>query len=522
MTTSPSAVLVGSQLPRFRTVPDGGVDTWGPEAIDLMRSAGITLDAGQEDVLTDGLTQQSNGLWLASEVADEEPRQNGKTLLFQARALAGSYLIKEPLVVWTAHEFKTASRSFQALRDRITNYDFLRKRVKAIRNSGATTEIELFNPRRTIAFLARSGGSGRGFDQVAPLLLDEAYALTEEQIAALVFAMSAAPNPQVWYASSAPLKTSTVLRDLCRRGRRGSPTLVYYEWSASGTEADLIKLVAANKTLSPEELETEEGRELRERLFEKVAEANRAFNIRITPATIERELAATGPEQFARERLGAWSELEAGGKLDPERWAKLGDPDSRREGDVAIAVDISIERDWAAIGMYGERADGRGHLQLIDYRPGTDWIVPALVELRDVLDPIAVAMGRGTFGSLRQSLTGSGFQRPEERPAHERIDGKATPERGDLCILNGSDMAAACGQLIDAVRQGTMRHVPVDQLDAAVRVAQTRVVGDVMTWVKTDSAVDITGLTAVTEARWAFLARRQEVDTEYDLAEDIW
>lgn len=515
-----SSPLVGSQRPRFRTVPDGATDSWGREAVDLMASVGVTMDAGQEDIITDGMSRTGSGLWVASEVADIEPRQNGKTLVLEARALAGAYLLKEPLIVWTAHEFKTATQAFRSMRDRVTNYDHLRKRVRSIRDSGARTEIELFNPMRMITFLARSGGSGRGFAQVAPLFLDEAYALSREQVAALVFAMSAARNPQVWYMSSAPLKDSEVLRDIARRGRRGSRTLVYYEWSATGSERDLLKLVADNKDADPD---TEHGQRVREQLHEKVAEANRAFRTRISDTTIERELAAAGPEQFVRERLGGWSELEAGGKLDPERWNALGDPDSRRSGDVAIAVDISIERDWAAIGMYGERDDGQGHLQLIDYRPGTDWVIGALKQLRDALSPLAIGMARGTWGSLREDLKAAGFMRPEDRPMVEAKWGgeRHPPARGDLCVMTGPDMAAACGHLIDAVRQGTMRHVPVDQLNRAVQVARTRVVGDVMTWVRNDSTVDVTGLTAVTEARWTFYAR-QEMEGDYDPSEDLF
>jgi hypothetical protein len=521
-----SPALVGSQEPRFRTCPDGAVSSWGPQAIGLAESISLDLDLGQKDLLQDGMSLKRDGLWLASEVNDTEPRQNGKTLALEVRALAGAYLIKEPLIVWTAHEFKTAKQSFESLRDKITNWDHLRKRVKSIRQSGATTEIELFNPMRKIVFLARSGNSGRGFAQVAPLFLDESQELTEEQMAALVFAMSAAKNPQVWYMGSAPLKDSEVLRELCKRGRRGSRTMIYYEWSSAGTEKDLIKLVRDNKMLPEHEIDTPRGQELRSKLFERVAQANRAFRVRISDDTIERELGATGPEQFARERLGAWSELEAGGKIDPERWEELGDPESRREGDVALALDISIERDWSAIGMYGKRADGIGHLQLIDYRPGTDWVINALIAFREALDPIAVGMGRGTYASLKTQLADAGFIRPEDRPPTDpryRLEGAQAhqPERGDLAILNGSDMAAACGQLLDAVRQGTMRHVPADQLTGAVRVAQTRVVGDTMTWVRTEQGTDITGLVSVTEARWTFESRINQL-VDYDPANDLF
>lgn len=516
-------MLIGSQAPLYRTVPEGAIDGWGLEAVDLAASVGVIADEGQRDVIVDGMAQTRGGKWLASEVADIEPRQNGKGVDLEIRALAGLLLVKEPLIIWTAHEFKTAHEGFLRMRHYFDNYDHLRRRVKVIRSSTHATEIVLISGQR-LAFLARSGGSGRGFAGVSPLFLDEAFALTAEQMAAVMFATSAHPNPQVWYMSSAPLPESGVLRETCKRGRRGSEGLVYYEWSASGPVQELEKLVADNKALNEEEAQTPAGRQLRERLFAKVAEANRAFGDRIQPSSILREVASTGVEQFLRERLGVWSELESGAAIDEADWTQLADPTSHRDGDVALAVDISLERDWAAISVYGRRPDGLGHLQLVRYEAGTSWIIGSLCEFRDALNPVAVGMARGTYASLKEQLKEAGFVRPEDRPVQlVRMEGQVPhpPQRGDLAVLNSADMAAACGQLLDAVRDRTLRHVPTEQLAAAVRVAKTRVVGDSIAWSRTDKSVDITGLVSMTEARWAFEARINEID-DYDPAGDLF
>lgn len=519
---SAGAVLIGSQAPRVRTVPPGAVGSSGPETVGLAASVGLYLDEGQADVLTDGMSEVPGGKWLASEVADDEPRQNGKGSILEARALGGSLLLKEPLIIWTAHEFKTAHEGFLRLRHYFDNYDHLRKRVRAIRRSTHAVEIELFNPMRRISFLARSGGSGRGFASVAPLFLDEAFALTQEQMAALIFAMSAHPNPQVWYMSSAPLADSAVLRDICVRGRKGAPGLVYYEWSASGKTADLTKLVTEAKAAhAAGQLDGD----LRDRLFAKVAESNRAFGVRIQQSSVLRELGATGVEQFLRERLGVFSELETGAAIDMEMWRNLGDPESRRDGDVAVAVDVSPERDWAAIGLYGHREDELGHVQLVYYGP-VPGLVDKLAEFRDALDPVAVGMGRGTYASLKEELKQAGFIRPEDRPA-VKVRGEDEeshpPLRGDLAVLNGTDMSAACGQVIDAVRQGALRHVPSEQLTSAVSVGRTRKVGDTIAWARTSRDADITGLVTVTEARWVYYARVDAVQApDYDPVADIW
>jgi hypothetical protein len=506
-----------------RTVPQGAVSSWGPEAIDLAASIGIALDPGQADLITDGMSERAGGKWLAPTVVDNEPRQNGKGVVLEVRALAGVLLVREPLVVWTAHEFKTAHQGFLRMKEHVTNWDHIRKRVRAIRSSTHATEIEFWNPTRRIAFLARSGGSGRGFAGVAPLFLDEGYALTQEQLAALQFATSAHPNPQVWNMSSAPLADSEVFRGICARGRKGSRLMVYYEWSASGKLSELRKLVTDNKALSEADLATDRGRQLRDQLLAKAAEANRSLgrpgDVGVSVTSIESELENVGVEQFLRERLGVYSELEAGGKLDPEVWADLGDPQSRRAGDVAIAVDISPERDWAAIGLFGHREDGLGHLQLVYYGP-VPALVDRLVQWRDAVDPVAVGMGRGTYESLKTDLKEAGFVRPQDRPAvpvRGEDDDPHPPQRGDLAVLTGVDMAAACGQLVDAVRERTFRHVPSQQLDDAVAVGRTRKVGETILWARAGTDTDVTGLVVVTEARWVFYARQGvTVEVEWD------
>lgn len=495
MTNWSDAVIVGAQTPRFRTVPPGRVISWKPEAVDLCASVGLYLDPGQADVLGDGLAEGADGKWLTSEIADNEPRQNGKGSILEARALTGLFLLKEPLIIWTAHEFKTAYEGFLRLRSYLDNFDHMRKRVKAIRSSTHAVEIEMLGGQRC-SFLARSGGSGRGFAGLSPLFLDEAFALTREQMAALIFAMAAAPNPQVWYMSSAPLPESAVFREICSRGRRGDAGLSYSEWSAAGDFEEIKDVVTRNRLLSAADEETMAGQALRQQLWGLVAQANRAFRVRISPESILRELRAAGPEQFMRERLGVCPEIETGATIDMAAWNALADPESQRVGPLTLAVDIAPDRQWSAIALYAERPDGHGHTRLVYYAPGTDGLVAKLSELRTAVKPFAIAMGRGTYGSLREQLTAAGFAVPDGEPGF-----------GDLAVLSSTDMTAACGQFVDAVRQARIRHVPTEQLNAAVSTAKTRRVGDTIAWYRQDGSQDITGVVTVTEARWAYYAR---------------
>lgn len=218
---SGSAVLLGAQEPRYLLVPPGEL-TRGPEAVELAASAGLILDPWQELVLDGGLAETPDGYWVANEVGLLVPRQNGKGGILEARELAGLFLFDEQLILHSAHEFKTASEAFRRLLSLVQNTPDLDRRVNRVRTSHGDEGIELIGGQR-IRFVARSTGSGRGFSGDC-IILDEAYNLSAAGMSAMLPTLSARPNPQIWYTSSAPLprQESDTLRRLCKRGRDGA------------------------------------------------------------------------------------------------------------------------------------------------------------------------------------------------------------------------------------------------------------------------------------------------------------
>lgn len=473
--SSPSVETRAIADPRFLHAPPA-VTTATEDVADLAASVDLHLDAAQIAALEAATGERADRSWAADQVAIVEPRQNGKTALLAARALAGLYVFEEPLIVWTAHRLSTALEGFRQMRALVENYDHLSRRLKGRphRTTFGTGEIELLNGARLLFMARAAGASGRGLS-VDCLFLDEAYDLTDDDLAAMLPALSARPNHQVWYTSSAPKDHSEVLRRICKAGRYGTaPRLAYAEWCATDDAASDDR--------------------------EAWRAANPAFPSRIDEDTILGELAVMSDADFRRERLGIWSEEVSGAVIDPAAWAKLADAESRRAdgADLALGVDISPLRDYAAVGVYAPRADGLGHTQLVDYRPGVEWLIPRIAELRDALNPLAVGMGRGTYESLKVELADLGITRPEDPDK---------PKRGDLAVTSATDMAAACGQIIDAVRQGTLRHVGQRPLDVAVAGAKTRQTGDTIAWSRRDVDVDVSPLVAVTVARWAYESR---------------
>lgn len=237
-------------IPAFEVRPDGDRAA-AAEACELMAECGMPLDAWQERFMHTALAR-ADDRWAATEVGLVVPRQNGKGTLLEAKALHALFRTDAKLVMWSAHEFKTAQEGFLRVKDLIEGNKELRRRVKSIRVSHVDVAVDLHDGSR-LKFFARSRGSGRGFSPDV-VILDEAYSLTVQQMAAILPSMSARPDPQVWYTSSAPLDVSEVLVTLMRRGRglNGSQErLAYAEYCApdDALSDDREALSAANPAL---------------------------------------------------------------------------------------------------------------------------------------------------------------------------------------------------------------------------------------------------------------------------------
>jgi hypothetical protein len=451
------------------------------------------------------LSVRPDGRWACFEYGEIVPRQNGKGSLLEIRVLAGLFLLGERLIMWSSHEYKTSMESFRRMRQLITQLgkrvsdnviDVDGIRIKVINTNGEES-FERLDTGARVRFIARSKGSGRGFTGDLNII-DEALAYTNMQHEALLPTMSAVANPQIIYTSTPPLEgeTGEIMFALKARAEAGGDAS--FGWRDWGIAGDLDHL---------DEIDLDDP--------ELWAQANPALGIRISEETVRRERASMGDIGFARERLGIWPAVSMNHQvIDPAVWAALGDEESHRAGGIAIACDISPLRDWASVAVYGERPDGLGHVQLVDYRAGTKWIVPRLVELRAALDPLAIGMGRATAASLEDELTRARIEVPED-PEHPRL--------GDLAVTGVADMAASTAQFLDAVTQSSLRHVPHRQLDSAVKGAKTRAVGDALAWSRKDLDTDITPLVAASLARWAFTKRNTALEgSDYPLQNSVF
>jgi hypothetical protein len=503
--------------PAHLWIPDR-VGSYGDEAIDLAADAGKTLDDEQKLAVDALLSYGPGGRWAALESAIIEARQQGKTTnVLEPVTMFDLWLLPPDRIVWTAHLFRTARDAFDDFCVCIETSSALSRRVKKISYSHGEEFIELHTGAK-LEFLARSSGGGRGLGGKR-VVMDEALILAASSMGALMPTLSARDDPQINYGSSGAKETSDHLHGLIKRGRKGGdPSLILVEFCAPGSWDDPG---CEQGRTCPHTVGTDGCALDDESLWPR---ANHAIGRpgRTTFEYVRAERRALPPREFGRERYG-WHEAPLGesGVIDLAAWLAAVDPESKRHGDVTVGVDISPQQDFAAIGIFGLREDGREHLQLSDYRPGTDWIVPRMVELRAALDPAGWAMGRNTFAVLEAELGKNDFTIPEDR---------AEPQRGNVARMLSTEMAAACGQMLHACRpvkgdsgesDYRFRHLGQRELDQAVQSGRIREGADTVTWSRKDSGSDICPLGAVTNARWVFQAWAHLIANDYDLMDSV-
>jgi len=464
----------------------------GADAVELAASAGLILDPWQRIAVDAILSEDEQCRPAAFESAVIIARQNGKGSILECLSLYWLFVVREPLILHSAHEFKTAAEAFRRLRTLISASPELMSEVARITTAAGNEAIELRTGER-LRYVARSKGSGRGFT-AGKLLLDEAFNLTSEEMAALLPTMAARPNPQVVYTSSAGMADSTQLHAIRDRGRAGGdPSLVYLEWGGTAKCAPGCA----------HELKDDACR------LNDVAQWV-AANPRVGVEFIANERRAMPPMAFARERLSVWDEPDAREDTIPlAAWLGRADAESRVAdgGRPVFAVDVSPDRRVAAIGVCGRRTDSGRHLGLVEHRPGVDWVVGRLVELAERHDPCALVLdGISPASSLIPELLEAGL----------RIKCESDP--GAVLVVTGAtQMGQACGGLLDAVQatEPSVWHRGDPILTGAWEAAARRVIGDGL-WglARRASGMDITPAVVVTLAHWGHVSYG---DSDYDM-----
>lgn len=475
LTRSPSVELLGEAPPRVLVEPHGVRGNSWEDVADLSAAFGLVLDLWQEIVMQAALGERTDGKWAAQQVAISAPRQNGKSQMIVARALAGVLLFGEQTVIISAHEQDTNRETFDKFLSLIEGSPALAARIPpgGIMNALNRERIK-FSNGAVIKFKARTGSGGRGFSSDL-LMLDEAQMLGAREWASINSTMSARENPQVWLLGTPPTVEDdgtvfTRVRKSALAG--GTTTLAYLEWSATMQDDPASESTRAR--------------------------ANPAWRTRINHDVVQGEFESYSVEQFALERLGIWLEgISAARLVDLDDWSGCAVTATQApvEGVLAFAVKFSADGERVSCAVAMRPDEGPVHVEsfgVVSMAEGTAGLVSWLSERWRKASKIFLDGKAGT-GDLVQQLVAAGVSRRR------------------LHVVSTDEAITAHAGMLRAIQEADVTHLAQPGLDAQVRVAGKRKVWNDGGWgwqaVTPDG--DVTALDAVTLARHAAMTSKR-------------
>lgn len=491
--------------PRWGTPRHPDRPSLGPRLWKVMERLGAPPMPWQKYVSDVALEiDPATGLFAHREVGLSVSRQQGKTELCLAAQVHRALAWPRQNIIYAAQTRGMARQRWEDEFWEKISSSALAKRAR-IRKSNGNEAILWPSTRSRMGITANTEKAGHG----PPLdlgFIDEAFAHEDDRLEqAFSPAMLTRAMAQLWWASAGGTTKSVWLNKKREMGR----ALVEEMFAALAEDPAAARPRAAYfEWFAPDDMDRADPATWRATLP--------ALGHTVTEAVIAAELQKMDPAEFDRAYLNRTRKPTP--PTDPNvpkaAWPGLADPGSKTGADVVFAVDVSQDRAHASIGVASVRPDGRVHVELVDRRGGTAWVVPALVRLKKARDPllVAVASSGAPAGSLIDDLVKAKITAPAD---------KDNPHRGHLAVLRTNDIVEACGQMADAMTQGLLAHVEQPPLTAAVNGARTRRVGDAWTLDRTKSLADVSPFVAVTIARWALLTKGPAVLDDYDLLGSI-
>ncbi len=436
--------------------------TWGPRVGQVAEALGRPLMPWQQDLVNLALECDDEGYLVYREVRVTVPRQSGKSTLL---------LAKNVQRMVDAAQFGGRQRLTYTAQDRLSAkkklFDDWAEDLRAARRFDGR-----WTTRRTIGEESIRWANGSIWDIQANKEtsghggtldvgdIDEAFCHVDDRVEqAFSPAMVTRRQAQLWVVSTAGTERSIYLKEKVKSGRELAEAgidqgVCYCEYSAD-PDSDLGD--PANwRTFMP------------------------ALGHTITEAVISSERTKMTPAGFARAYGNVWVPARYGDQVIPAgEWSSCEDPASQIVGTTyVLSIDVAPDSSWGSVAVAGYRSDGLPHGEVVEHRAGDGWIVERIIELRAslgsrtpvVLDPTA------TSGSLLPALRAADIE---------------------PVVVGARELAAACGALKSATRDGTWRHIGQPVLLDALAGAATRKLLDAWAFSRTSSSCDISPLVAI-------------------------
>jgi len=386
----------------------------------------------------------------------------------------------------TVHDAVLLASQAQQRMLSVLDHPDLRPKVKKKWLGTGQQMIEMRNGG-IIWYRTRTGGGGRGVDDVDRLVVDEAQHATEEHLAALAPTLLANSNPQLNAMGTSGLSgKSDWWWSVRKRALIANPGAFGYV----GHSAEKVSVNDAGRVVqSPVDVH--------DRSLWRAANPALVSGRGQGLDFLEEQLFRLGEASFAREHMGVWDPPPGGEHqaFPAEAWADCQDSTSALVGSPQFGVSVADDRSWASIAAAGASSTREAiHGEVVDYKAGSGWVVERAVELK--------AKHGGRFGIVKGS------------PAASLINDllKAGLTESDIVEISADENAKHCGQFYDAVLEGRFVHRGEGALARSVQGAVQRPYSDAWVWSQRKSTVDIAPLVAVTSAVGLFEAGVQQWD----------
>lgn len=459
----------------------------GFAAVDFARDVvGFEPLPWQRWVLIHGLELLPDGRYRFRIVLLLVARQSGKTTIVEIKNLFKMF-VQGAEILGTAQDLSVSEESWDNAVEICEGLPELACEIKDVIKVNGKKALRLLNGARwrvkAIKSSGRQAGRGPSADDVN---FDE---LREHRTWGPWGAVSkttlARPNAQRWCFSNAGDDSSVVLNAQRAKGRAAvkdpapDPTMGHFEYSAPDEVDCTCKRVhpephkAGCRLLDPRIL----------------AMANPALGYTIDLENLISDAHGDPNDVFRTECLCQHVHDLTPAIIDMATWAEWADEDSLARGKVAFSLDMHPDLLFGAIGFTGRRSDGLLHWQPLMHGEGTDWLVDEAAKLN------AIHPNVGWF------IDGAS-------PAKAK---KTDLEKAGLTVhvLDGSETAQACINMLEAAKDGPGRFVPlrrsrpgkdepVEVLTQAWRDAAKIPSGDSWRFGRKKSSGDISPLMVVT------------------------
>lgn len=450
--------------------------------------SGKRLDPPQRLAVELMMAETADGRWAAATTGREVSRQNGKGVEIEVVEFWG-LVQRAEAILHTVHDAVLLASQAQQRLLQVLDVPDLRGRIKRKWLGTGQQMIELRNGG-TIWYRTRTGGGGRGVDDVDRLVIDEAQHATEEHLGAVSPTLLANKNPQLNAMGTAALAGKSDwwwgIRKLALAGDGES-------FAYLGHTAEKVRLL-------PDGRVEQDPVDPSDRRLWRIANPATASDRSDVMDSLEQQFRRLGPETFAREHLGVWDPPDAqllAPKLPRDEWAassRVSKAHARDFRPIVLAFDVDLDGRYASIG-YAAGVVTDPYVEVLDHERDVGWLAERVVARFLELEanrsrPLAIAYNNAgpaeaAVGAVTVALRDAGISLDVLSP------------------VTAGGYRAACGELLAAVTERRLlRCSEVEQgpLDLAASDATERPLAEGWVWHRRQATVPISPLVAVTVA----------------------